>query len=220
MSVEYRLAPEHPHPGLVDYAGLKWTADDPEMGFDPADHRRGRERRGRSDRGGRPAGRDRGTPVLLGQVLLCPMLDDRNDAPSSHQMAGLGVWDRAANHMGWTALLGDARGGPDVSPLRRPGPRRRPLRAASAFIDVGSARALPGRGRRLRERPVAGGRPGRTPRVARWLPRIRPDGAAGRPSRTPRPHVCAGCACSWRTDPVHRGLLPVTAWHRAPEDGA
>src|SRR2546430_9714951 len=36
------------------------------------------------------------------------------------QMAGLGIWDRTMNHLGWTALLGDRRGGPDVSPYAAP----------------------------------------------------------------------------------------------------
>ncbi|MER5339103.1 alpha/beta hydrolase [Streptomyces mirabilis] len=143
VSVEYRLAPEHPHPALVEdcYAGLKWTAEHAgELGFDP-------ERiivAGASAGGGLTAAvallaRDRGTPALLGQVLLCPMLDDRNDTPSSRQMAGLGVWDRAANHMGWTALLGDARGGPDVSPYAAPARAEDLSGLPPAFIDVGSA---------------------------------------------------------------------------------
>src|SRR5262249_58528255 len=64
--------------------------------------------------------RDRGGPALAGQLLMCPMLDDRNDTPSSWQMAGLGIWDHAANEVGWTALLGPARGGADVSPYAAP----------------------------------------------------------------------------------------------------
>jgi len=31
---------------------------------------------------------------------MCPMLDDRNDTPSAVQMAGLGIWDLGANHVG------------------------------------------------------------------------------------------------------------------------
>ena len=83
--------------------------------------------------------RDRGGPRLRGQLLLCPMLDDRNDTPSSHQMAGLGIWDRGANEVGWTALLGDARGGPDVSPYAAPARATDLSGLPPAFIDVGSA---------------------------------------------------------------------------------
>jgi acetyl esterase/lipase len=143
ISVKYRLAPETRHPGPVEdcYAGLLWTAAHlAELNIDPARLIVA----GVSAGGGLSAAvalmaRDRGGPALAGQLLSCPMLDDRNDTQSSLQMAGLGVWDHATNQTAWTALLGDARGGPDVSPYAAP------IRAADlsglppAFIDVGSA---------------------------------------------------------------------------------
>ncbi|MBU2666235.1 alpha/beta hydrolase [Actinoplanes bogorensis] len=143
VSVEYRLAPEHPHPAPVEdcYAGLVWTAANAaELGIDP-------ERiviAGASAGGGLAAGtaliaRDRGGPALFGQMLLCPMIDDRNDTASAVQMAGRGVWDRTANYTGWTALLGDARGGPDVSPYAAPARETNLAGLPPAFIDVGSA---------------------------------------------------------------------------------
>jgi acetyl esterase/lipase len=143
VSVEYRLAPETPHPGPVEdcYAGLVWTAaHSAELGIDP-DHI---VIAGGSAGGGLAAGvalmaRDRGGPALAGQMLMCPMLDDRNDTPSAVQMAGLGVWDRTANHAGWTALLGEARGGPDVSPYAAPARATDLSGLPPAFIDVGSA---------------------------------------------------------------------------------
>jgi acetyl esterase/lipase len=143
VSVEYRLAPETPHPGPVEdcYAGLVWTAEHAaELGIDSDRIIIG----GVSAGGGLAAGlallaRDRGGPVLIGQYLACPMLDDRNDTPSSHQMVGRGVWDRQANDVGWTALLGDARGGPDVSPYAAPARATDLSGLPPAFIDVGSA---------------------------------------------------------------------------------
>jgi acetyl esterase/lipase len=54
-------------------------------------------------------------------------------------MAGVGVWDRTANDTGWTALLGDARGGPDVSPYAAPARATDLSGLPPAFIDVGSA---------------------------------------------------------------------------------
>ncbi|USQ84780.1 alpha/beta hydrolase [Streptomyces phaeoluteigriseus] len=143
VSVEYRLAPEHPYPAPVDdvYAGLLWTAEHAEeLGGDP-------ERivvAGASAGGGLTAAlalllRDRGGPRPLGQVLLCPMLDDRNDTPSARQMEGLGIWDRTANETGWTALLGDLRGGPDVSPYAAPARAEDLSGLPPAFLDVGSA---------------------------------------------------------------------------------
>lgn len=143
VSVEYRLAPECPHPGPVEdcYAGLLWTAANAEeLGIEP-------ERivvAGASAGGGLAAAlalmaRDRGGPPLAGQLLMCPMLDDRNDTPSSWQMEGHGVWDHTANQTGWTALLGDARGGPDVSPYAAPARAADLSGLPPAFIDVGSA---------------------------------------------------------------------------------
>ncbi|GAA0953341.1 alpha/beta hydrolase [Actinocorallia libanotica] len=143
VSVEYRLAPEHPHPAPVEdcYAGLLWTAGHAdELGLDL-----GRLIvAGTSAGGGLAAAvsllaRDRRGPAPAGQMLICPMLDDRNDTPSSFQMAGLGLWDRTCNDTGWTALLGDARGGPDVSPYAAPARAEDLSGLPPAFIDVGSA---------------------------------------------------------------------------------
>jgi acetyl esterase/lipase len=143
VSVEYRLAPETPHPGPAEdcYAGLAWTAGHAaELGIDP-------DRivvAGGSAGGGLAAAvalmaRDRGGPALAGQMLMCPMLDDRNDTPSALQMAGRGVWDRTANETGWTALLGAERGGPGVSPYAAPARAADLSGLPPAFIDVGSA---------------------------------------------------------------------------------
>src|SRR5689334_12990541 len=72
-------------------------------------------------------------------MLIYPMLDDRNDTASAWQMAGRGIWDRTANDTGWTALLGAARGGPDVSPYAAPARASDLSGLPPAFIDVGSA---------------------------------------------------------------------------------
>ncbi|MFJ6835987.1 alpha/beta hydrolase [Streptomyces sp. NPDC091209] len=143
VSVEYRLAPEHPYPAGVEdvYAGLLWTARHAgDLGGDP-------ERivvAGASAGGGLTAAlallaRDREGPRPLGQVLMYPMLDDRNDTPSAHQMAGVGAWDRTANWTAWTAVLGDARGGPDVSAYAAPARAADLSGLPPAFLDVGSA---------------------------------------------------------------------------------
>ncbi|CBG75601.1 MULTISPECIES: alpha/beta hydrolase [Streptomyces] len=143
VSVEYRLAPEHPHPAPVEdcYAGLVWTvAHAEEIGGDP-------DRlvlAGGSAGGGLAAAlallaRDRKGPRLLGQLLMCPMLDDRNDTFSAHQMAGLGVWDRTANETGWNALLGERRGTDAVEPYAAPARAADLSGLPPAFIDVGSA---------------------------------------------------------------------------------
>jgi acetyl esterase/lipase len=142
VSVEYRLAPEHPHPAPVEdcYAGLVWTGEHcDELGIDPARLIIA----GASAGGGLAAGtalmaRDRGGPALSHQMLMCPMLDDRGITVSSQELDGEGVWDRTSNLTGWTALLGDARGGPDVSPYAAPARAQDLTRLPATFIDVGS----------------------------------------------------------------------------------
>jgi acetyl esterase/lipase len=142
VSVEYRLAPEHPYPAPIDdcYAGLCWMAEHAgELGTDP-----GRLIiTGRSAGGGLAAGvallaRDRGGPALSHQILVCPMLDDRAITPSSHELDREGVWDQNSNLTGWTALLGDASGGPDVPVYAAPAREQDLAGLPPTFIDVGS----------------------------------------------------------------------------------
>lgn len=143
VSVEYRLAPENPYPaGIEDaYAGLRWAVA----------HAGELEARpdqvllvGASSGAGMAASlallaRDRGGVRPLGQLLMYPMLDDRNDLPSTDQMAGLGLWDRTANATGWAALLGGARGGVDVEPYAAPARATDVSGLPPTFLDVGTA---------------------------------------------------------------------------------
>lgn len=143
VSVEYRLAPEHPHPVPVEdcYAGLVWTAKN------AASLQINLDRLvigGASAGGGLAAAltlmaRDRRGPKLAASLLIYPMLDDRNETISSRQFVGRGVWDRGSNETGWTALLGSARGGPDVSPYAAPARATDLSGLPPTFIDVGSA---------------------------------------------------------------------------------
>jgi acetyl esterase/lipase len=81
--------------------------------------------------------RDRNGPRLAGQLLGCPMLDDRNETVSARQYDGIG-WDRNNNDTAWTAIAGGDRFTDLVSPYtRRPA---RPISPASpAYIEVGAA---------------------------------------------------------------------------------
>ncbi|MFF1903519.1 alpha/beta hydrolase [Kitasatospora sp. NPDC058218] len=141
VSVDYRLAPEHPHPAPVEdcYAALCWMADHAaDLGIDPARL----ALYGGSAGGGLATGvallaRDRGTPGVAFQMLPYPMLDDRNTTPSSHEITDIGIWDRVANLQGWQSLLGDRAGTEDVSPYAAPA-RARDLRGLPpTFLDVG-----------------------------------------------------------------------------------
>jgi acetyl esterase/lipase len=66
------------------------------------------------------------------------MLDDRFVTPSSRELDGEGVWDAAANRTGWEALLGERRGGDDVSIYAAPARATDLAGLPAAFVDVGS----------------------------------------------------------------------------------
>ena len=125
VSVDYRLAPETPHPGPVEdcYAGLAWLhAQAAALGVDP-----GRiVVTGESAGGGLAAAlvllaRHRGEHAVAFQHLVFPMLDDRTAVqadPSPY--VGQFVWTRESNRFGWASLLGGPPGAPDVSPFAAP----------------------------------------------------------------------------------------------------
>jgi acetyl esterase/lipase len=142
-SVEYRLAPEHPDPYPVEdcYAALCWVAEHAgPLGIDPGNM----VVVGISAGGGLAAGtallaRDRGGPALRGQMLICPMLDDRDHTVSARQFDGVGLWDRGSNRTGWAALLGERCGTTAVSPYAAPARAADLSGLPPAFIDAGSA---------------------------------------------------------------------------------
>lgn len=143
VTVEYRLAPEFPDPYPVEdcYAALQWTAEHADdLGIDTSRLLIG----GGSAGGGLAAGtallaRDRRGPALVGQLLIYPMLDDRDESVSTRQIDGIGVWDRGSNITGWTALLGDRKGTDDVSIYAAPARATDLSGLPPAFIDCGSA---------------------------------------------------------------------------------
>ncbi|ALG09782.1 alpha/beta hydrolase [Kibdelosporangium phytohabitans] len=143
VSVEYRLAPENPAPAAVEdcYAGLVWlVANAAGLGVDP-----GRiVVTGASAGGGLSAGvalmaRDLDGPSIIGQMLLCPMIDDRNESVSTRQYDGRGAWDRNNNDTGWNALLGPLRGTEQASPYAVPARAADVSNLPPAYIDVGAA---------------------------------------------------------------------------------
>lgn len=110
VSVEYRLAPEHPFPAPIEdcYAALKWIYRNAgEMNFD-----RSRIAIGGASAGGGLAAslgllaRDRGEIPLAFQLLIYPMLDDTNIAAPSDESPDTLIWSRRNNLLGWRAYLG------------------------------------------------------------------------------------------------------------------
>ena len=139
-SVEYRLAPEHPHPAPIEdcFAGLAWLVSNAEsLGVDADRIAVG----GASAGGGLAAAlalvaRDRGVDIIF-QQLICPMLDDRNITRSSHWVQHPKVWNRKANIIGWSSLLGKPAGSDDVSPYASPARAEDLSGLAPAFIIIG-----------------------------------------------------------------------------------
>jgi len=143
VSTDYRLAPEYPDPAPVEdaYAGFAWTAARAaELGIDP-----GRILiAGTSAGGGLAAGiallaRDRKGPQAMAQLLMSPMLDDRDATVSARQYSGTGSWSRESNDTGWNALLGERRKTDAVSIYAAPARATDLSGLPPAFIDVGSA---------------------------------------------------------------------------------
>ncbi len=121
LSVDYRLAPEHPIPAPLDdcYAGLAYLHEHAEeLGVD----------RNRIGIGGESAGgglaaalaikaRDAGEYAVCFQALTYPMLDDRTGSEQNpgDPLVGEFVWTRQLNQYGWSRYLGDAeRAAPQV----------------------------------------------------------------------------------------------------------
>lgn len=141
LVVDYRVAPEHPDPTPVSdcYAALQWLADHAgELGVEPDRIGVG----GDSAGGGLAAGvslmsRDRGGPAIALQLLAYPMLDDRTVDPDPQLPPELLVWSYDDNVTGWSALLGDASGAPDVSAYAAPARASDLSGLPPTYIDTG-----------------------------------------------------------------------------------
>ncbi len=131
VSVDYRLAPEHPFPAALDdaHAAWRWLQGAAEgLGVDPTRVAIG----GASAGGGlaaclaqrlRDEGRTAGGVQPAAQLLVYPMLDDRTAARRELDGGHL-VWSNRSNRTGWSAYLG----GP-------PGASEAPMYAVAARLD-------------------------------------------------------------------------------------
>jgi acetyl esterase/lipase len=119
VSVEYRLAPEHPYPAPLEdcYAALKWlAAHNRDLRVDASRIAIG----GASAGGGLAAGlallaRDKAEVPIIFQLLIYPMINDCNVNPASDILADTLFWTRENNLIGWRSYLGCAPGSEAIS---------------------------------------------------------------------------------------------------------
>ncbi|CAG8976913.1 hypothetical protein HYALB_00011862 [Hymenoscyphus albidus] len=146
VSPDYRLAPEHQHPALLEdcWTALEWFVERiPKLGIDPekvmvAGHSAG---------GGLAAGiallaRDREVKIkFCAQMLIYPMLDDRMITVSSEQMMDDGPWTGKLNIVAWEWYLGPKEERDGLKDVEYAAPAR--MKDLSGlpptFIDVGTA---------------------------------------------------------------------------------
>jgi len=109
VSIDYRLAPEHPFPAPLDdcYAALSWVFNNSKL-LSTDCSRIGVG--GISAGGGLAAGlalmaRDKAEVAVIFQALLCPMIDNTSTSASSYSITDRRIWNRNSNLQGWMHYL-------------------------------------------------------------------------------------------------------------------
>ena len=140
VSVDYRLAPEHPFPTpFADCcAALAWMHDQATaLGID-----RTRVGVGGASAGGLLAASvcqwavDNELPVAF-QLLVYPMLDDRTITGADHDGRGVFVWTPTSNAFAWRAYLGEGAGLAPSAPYAVPARRADLAGLPPTWIGVG-----------------------------------------------------------------------------------
>lgn len=142
VSVDYRLAPEHPFPAPLEdcYAALRWLfAQAGALGVLSERIAIG----GASAGGGLTAAlaqlaHDRQEVRPVFQLLVYPMLDDRTTTRTDIDGANHRGWNQGSNVFGWRAYLGREPGGAQVPAHAVPARREDLSGLPPAWLGVGS----------------------------------------------------------------------------------
>jgi len=142
VSVDYRKAPEDPYPAALNdcYSASQWVFDNAkDLGIDPDNI----GIYGGSAGGGLILGvclmaRDRGSMRFKYMMPIYPMIDDRNETASTHDVTEVGIWDRSGNIEAWELYLGGKPADGYAAPTRAEDVSGLP----PAFIDVGEMDAF------------------------------------------------------------------------------
>ncbi len=122
VSVDYRLAPEHPYPAALDDARavLRWVvADARELGLDAARLAIAGSSAGATLAAGlAQEAADGALPPVAFQLLHQPVLDDRA-TPSKKEFRASPAFDGEAAELMWGHYLGEATGPESAVPARR-----------------------------------------------------------------------------------------------------
>jgi acetyl esterase len=189
VSVDYRLAPEHPFPAAVEdaYAATVWVVEHAdELGVDPA----------RLVVGGSSAGatiaaavalmaRDRGGPSLALQVLWQPAVDDECETPSSRRVTDPRVLHRQVQLEMWDHYLGPAGTRGEISPYAAPARAHDLSGLPPAVVAVAEHDPLCDEGRAYAQRLIDAGVPSRLLEVSgafHGFEELVPDAAISRRS--------------------------------------
>ena len=124
---------------------------------------------------------------------IYPMIDDRNETPSSHEISDLGIWDRAGNIEAWKWYLGEGEADQYAAPARATDLAGLP----PTFIDVGTVDLFRDEDIAVRHAAHAGRRPDRAARP----PRRRRADASDLDTASPP------CAAPW-PEPARRAGAP------------
>jgi acetyl esterase/lipase len=142
VSVDYRLAPEHPFPCALEDIARAWAwlgARAEELGVDVSRIALG----GASAGGGLAAAfaqlaRDGDALQPAFQLLVYPMLDDRTCARLDLEALPPLAWSQESNRFAWKSYLGAAFGAPGVPNYAAPSRREDLTGLPPAWIGVGT----------------------------------------------------------------------------------